>query len=226
MSAASAAPIRILLVDDHAVVREGVRMLLEGQSDLVLVAEAWDRAGTLAHLERERPDLVLLDLDLGGESGLELLRESGAACPEARILVFTGVRDRDVHRRAMQLGAHGVVSKEKAASVLLTAIRKVWAGEAWIDRTMMSALLQEARQAPRRELDPQAARIASLTPREREIIGLIAQGNGTKRLAAELGVSEKTVRNHLVSIYDKLEVSDRLELAIYAVRHGLAPQQR
>ena len=226
MSAASAAPIRILLVDDHAVVREGVRMLLEGQSDLVLVAEAWDRAGTLAHLERERPDLVLLDLDLGGESGLEMLREIGAACPEARILVFTGVRDRDVHRRAMQLGAHGVVSKEKAASVLLTAIRKVWAGEAWIDRTMMSALLQEARQAPRRELDPQAARIASLTPREREIIGLIAQGNGTKRLAAELGVSEKTVRNHLVSIYDKLEVSDRLELAIYAVRHGLAPQQR
>jgi DNA-binding NarL/FixJ family response regulator len=222
----SPAPIRILLVDDHAVVREGVRMLLEGQTDLELVGEAWDRAGTLAQLEGAPPDLVLLDLDLGGESGLDLLREISAACPDTRILVFTGVRDRDVHRSAMLRGAHGIVSKEKAAAVLLTAIRKVWAGEAWIDRSMMSALLQEARQAPRRELDPETARIASLTPREREVIGLIAQGNGTKRLAAALGVSEKTVRNHLVSIYDKLGVSDRLELAIYAVRHGLAPQHR
>jgi DNA-binding NarL/FixJ family response regulator len=223
---AAAATIRILLVDDHAVVREGVRMLLEGQSDMDLVGEAADRAGTLAQLEQARPDLVLLDLDLGGESGLDLLREIGAAVPDARILVFTGVRDRDVHRRAIQLGAHGIVSKEKAASVLVTAIRKVYAGEAWIDRTMMTALLQEVRQPRRRETDPEAARIASLTPREREIVVLIAKGTGTRRLAAELGVSEKTVRNHLVSIYGKLGVSDRLELAIYAVRHGLAPQQR
>jgi DNA-binding NarL/FixJ family response regulator len=218
--------IRILLVDDHAVVREGVRMLIEGQSDLALVGEAGDRAGALAHLESDRPDLVLLDLDLGGDSGLDLLREIGEASPELRVLVFTGVRDREVHRRALQLGAQGVVSKEKAASVLLTAIRKVCAGEAWIDRSMVSALLQETRQAPRREVDPEAARIDSLTPREREVIQLIAQGRGTKSLAAELGLSEKTVRNHLVSIYDKLDVSDRLELAIYAVRHGLAPQHR
>jgi DNA-binding NarL/FixJ family response regulator len=227
MSSPEPAPaIRILLVDDHAVVREGVRMLIEGQSDLALVGEAGDRAGALAHLESDRPDLVLLDLDLGGESGLDLLREIGETSPELRVLVFTGVRDREVHRRALQLGAQGVVSKEKAASVLLTAIRKVSAGEAWIDRGMVSALLQETRQAPRREVDPEAARIDSLTPREREVIHLIAQGRGTKSLAAELGLSEKTVRNHLVSIYDKLEVSDRLELAIYAVRHGLAPQHR
>jgi two-component system nitrate/nitrite response regulator NarL len=219
------APIRILLVDDHAVVREGVRMLIEGQDDLELVGEAWDRAGTAAAIARERPDLVLLDLDLGGESGLDLLREIGALSPETRILVFTGARDRDVHQRAVQLGAQGVVSKEKAASVLLTAIRKVHSGEAWIDRTMMSSLLRDARQGRERS-DPEAAKIRSLTPRETEIVRLVAQGNGTRRLAEELGVSEKTVRNHLVSIYDKLGVSDRLELAIYAVRHGLAPQPR
>jgi two-component system, NarL family, nitrate/nitrite response regulator NarL len=219
------APIRILLVDDHAVVREGVRMLIEGQDDLELVGEAWDRAGTAAAIARERPDLVLLDLDLGGENGLDLLREIGALSPETRILVFTGVRDRDVHQRAVQLGAQGIVSKEKAASVLLTAIRKVHSGEAWIDRTMVSSLLRDARQSRERS-DPEAARIRSLTPRESEIVRLVAQGNGTRRLAEQLGVSEKTVRNHLVSIYDKLDVSDRLELAIYAVRHGLAPQPR
>jgi len=218
-------PIRILLVDDHTMVREGVRMLLEGHADLELVGEAWNRAGALDAIARERPDLVLLDLDLGAESGLDLLRELIASDPQTRVLVFTGVRDPDVHRRAMLLGALGVVPKEQAASVLLAAIRKVDAGEAWIDRSMVASLLQEARQARRHE-DPEAPKIGQLTAREREIVGLVAHGNGTRPIAAQLGISEKTVRNHLVSIYSKLHVSDRLELAIYAVRHGLATAPR
>lgn len=215
--------IRILLVDDHTLVREGVRMLVEGHDDLELVGEAWDRAGTLAGIERERPDLVLLDLDLGAESGLDIVREIAAAGEEPRVLVLTGVRDPEIQRRAVQLGAMGVVAKEKAAAVLLSAIRKVYAGEAWIDRGMMGSLLREVRPARPRE-DPEAARIATLTTREREIIALVAQGAGTARLASELGINEKTVRNHLVSIYAKLGVADRLELAIYAVRHRLAQQ--
>jgi len=219
------APIRIVLVDDHAMVREGVRMLIEGQGDLALVGEAWDRAGALAVVARERPDLVLLDLDLGAESGLDLIGAIAGADPEARVLVFTGVRDADLHRRAVHLGALGVVPKEQAASVLLSAIRKVHAGEAWIDRSMMASVLQESRQS-RRQVDPEVPKLASLTAREREIIALVAQGNGTRPIAAELGISEKTVRNHLVSIYSKLHVSDRLELAIYAVRHGLATAPR
>jgi two-component system nitrate/nitrite response regulator NarL len=218
-------PIRIVLVDDHAMVREGVRMLIGGQADLALVGEAWDRAGALAVVARERPDLVLLDLDLGAESGLDLLGAIAEADPEARVLVFTGVRDVELHRRAVHLGAMGVVPKEQAASVLLAAIRKVHGGEAWIDRSMVASVLQEARQS-RRQVDPEAPKLASLTAREREIIALVAQGNGTRPIAAELGISEKTVRNHLVSIYSKLDVSDRLELAIYAVRHGLATPPR
>lgn len=224
-AAARMRPIRILLVDDHTMVREGVRMLLEGHPDLALVAEAWNRAGALAAIARERPDLVLLDLDLGAESGLDLLRELVAGDPELRVLVFTGVRDPELHRRAILLGALGVVPKEQAAAVLLAAIRKVHAGEAWIDRSMMAAVLQEARQT-RREEDPEAPKIADLTAREREIVGLVAHGNGTRQIASQLGISEKTVRNHLVSIYSKLDVSDRLELAIYALRHGIATALR
>jgi DNA-binding NarL/FixJ family response regulator len=219
------ARIRIVLVDDHTMVREGVRMLLEGHADLELAAEAWTRAGALAAVTRERPDLVLLDLDLGAESGLDVLRDLVAVEPPPRVLVFTGVRDPEVHRQAVLLGALGVVPKEQAAAVLLAAIRKVHAGEAWIDRSMVASLLQEARQA-RSQADPEASKIALLTAREREIIELVAHGNGTRPIAAQLGISEKTVRNHLVSIYSKLDVSDRLELAIYAVRHGLAKAPR
>ena len=215
------APIRILLVDDHTLVREGVRMLIEGHEDLLLVGEAWDRAGALEVVERERPDLVLLDLDLGGESGLDLVREIVSRSYETRVLVLTGVRDTDVQRRAVQQGALGIVAKEKAAAVLLSAIRKVHAGEAWVDRSMVGSILREAR-GMRPRVDPEAAKIATLTQRERELIRLVAQGNGTARLAVALGISEKTVRNHLVSIYAKLDVTDRLELAIYAGRHGLA----
>lgn len=214
-------PIRILLVDDHTLVREGVRMLIESQDDLLLVGEAWDAAGTLEAVGRERPDVVLLDLDLGEEGGLDLIRSIVARGDETRVLVLTGVRDPDVQRRAVQEGALGVVAKEKAAAVLLSAIRKVHAGEAWVDRAMMGSLLRETRPARPRP-DPEAGRIASLTPREREVVSLVAQGNGTTRLAAHLGINEKTVRNHLVSIYAKLGVTDRLELAIYAGRHGLA----
>lgn len=218
-----AGAIRILLVDDHPLVREGVRMFVEAQADMRLVGERSDRAGALELLERERPDVVLLDLDLGGgpDGGMELLRELIERDAETRVLVFTGLRDADLHRRAVRLGALGVVPKEEAPSVLLAAIRKVHAGEAWIDRKVVASLLQEVRQG-RAPSDPEQRKIADLTAREREIVALVAQGAGTQRLAEQLGIAEKTIRNHLVSIYAKLGVSDRLELAIYAGRHGLA----
>ena len=214
-------PIAILLVDDHPLVREGVRMLLEAQPDMELVGECADRAGALAALERLRADLVLLDLDLGADDGLALLGEIVERDPEARVLVFTGLRDPDVHRQAIRLGAFGVVPKEQATSVLLAAIRKVHGGEAWIDRKVITSLLKDARRT-RGPDDPEQRKIAALTVREREIVALVAQGHGTRQLAERLGIADKTIRNHLVSIYAKLGVSDRLELAIYAGRHGLA----
>lgn len=222
MSAPPRGPrIRIVLIDDHALVREGVRLLLESQVDLALVGEASHRAEALDLVTREQPDVVLLDLDLGGDDGLELIRELPAVASDTRVLVLTGVRDVAVHREAARRGAAGIVAKEKASSVLITAIRKVHAGELWIDRGMVAAVLRDLRQARERE-DPEAAKIATLTAREREIVALIARGLGTARITERLAISEKTVRNHLVSVYSKLGVSDRLELAIYAARHGLA----
>jgi DNA-binding NarL/FixJ family response regulator len=214
------AAISVLLVDDHPLVREGVRMLLESQPDMRLIGECADRVEALAAIEARRPDLVLLDLDLGADSGLDLLQELVDADPDLRVLVFTGMRDPELHQRAMERGALGIVPKEQAISVLLAAIRKVHGGEAWVDRKMMAALLQGTRRA--RQPDPEESKIAALTTREREIVVLVAQGNGTRQLGARLGVADKTIRNHLVSIYAKLGVSDRLELAIYAGRHGLA----
>lgn len=218
---AARAMIGILLVDDHPLVREGVRMLLESQEDMQVVGESADRANALAAARAQRPDLVLLDLDLGSDDGLELLPELIAEHPDLRVLVFTGLRDTELHQRAMERGALGVVQKEQATSVLLAAIRKVHAGEAWIDRKVIASLLQDARRA-RQVRDPEERKIAELTAREREIVALVAQGNGTRQLGAKLGIAEKTIRNHLVSIYAKLGVSDRLELAIYAGRHALA----
>jgi len=217
--------VRILLVDDHVVMREGLRMLIENNADLKVVAEAAGCDEALKAASRELPDVVILDLDLGSDSGLDIIPQLVSLHEKLRVLVLTGVRDAELHRRAIRLGAVGIVTKDRAGEMLSRAIRAVTAGEVWVDHGTTALILQELRrasEAPR--LTAEAARIASLTSREREVVAQIAQGFGTARIAQELFISEKTVRNHLASIFDKLMVSDRLELAIYAVRHGLAPQ--
>jgi two-component system nitrate/nitrite response regulator NarL len=216
--------IRILLVDNHIVMRQGLRMLIESQRDMKVVAEAARCDEALEATAQEIPDIVLLDLDLGVCSGLDIIPQLISNHKDVRVLVLTGVRDCELHRRAIRLGAAGIVMKEQEGETLLKAIRKVSACEMWIDRSTTAFIFQELhRDSKSRRLDTERARIDSLTPREREVVALIAQGLGASRIAKELFISEKTVRNHLASIFDKLTVSDRLELAIYAVRHGMAP---
>jgi DNA-binding NarL/FixJ family response regulator len=214
--------VRILLVDDHAIIRSGLKMLIESQSGLRIVGEASDRAGALAIASRERPDLVLLDLDLGSESGIDLIPYLRSAAPQARILVLTGLRDTEVHRNALRLGAMGIVQKEMAGEVLLKAIQKVHAGEAWLDRSSIANLLSEIADVDSSRPDPEVARIAALSPREREVITLIGEGLNNKKIAERLKISETTVRHHLTSIFAKLGVSDRLELLVYAYKNRLA----
>jgi two-component system nitrate/nitrite response regulator NarL len=217
--------IKILLVDDHVVMRQGLRMLIENNPDMEVVAEAARCDEALQAASRETPDIVLLDLDLGNSSGLDIIPQLLALHEKVNVLILTGVREPELHRRAIRLGAAGIVMKDQAGEMLIKAIRKVTAGEAWVDRGTTAVVLQELRRGYEgQRLDTEAARIDSLTPREREVVSLIAQGFGTARIAKDLFISEKTVRNHLASIFDKLMVSDRLELAIYAVRHGLSPQ--
>ncbi len=216
-------PIRIMIVDDHAIFRAGLRMLIDDQPEMVVIGEAGNRAEALAIAAREQPGIILLDIDLGGESALDLLREMFDACSDARVIILTGVRDPEIHRRAIALGAVGLVFKEQAASVLVQAIEKVDAGEVWLDPSMMARMLIESSRSNKvKEDDPEAARIALLTGREREIITLVAQGLSRKQIANSLFISEATVRNHLTSILSKLDLRDRFELAFYAYRHGLA----
>jgi DNA-binding NarL/FixJ family response regulator len=216
-------PIRIQLVEDHSIVRAGLRMLIESHPGLSVVGEAANGAEALALAESQQPDIILLDLGLGEESGLDLLPRLHSVAGRARVILLTGVRDPEQHRRAVRLGAMGVVLKEEAAQVLLDAVQKVHAGEVWLDPSMVASMLGElSRPRDAEKPDPEAARIASLSERECEIIALLCQGMSNKQVASKLSISEVTVRYHLGHIYRKLGVEGRLELVIYAFRHGLA----
>jgi DNA-binding NarL/FixJ family response regulator len=219
--------IGVLIVDDHLVVRTALRALLEKQPGMVVVGEASNKSEAVALASREQPEIVVLDLCLKEESGLDLIPDLLAAAEESKIIILTAVTDPEEHQRAIRQGAMGVVSKEVSADLLIKAIERVHAGELWLNRHMTATLVKELR----RERDsgrsaPEEDATAQLTCREREIIGLIGEGLKNKPIAGRLCISEATVRHHLTSILRKLEVSDRLELLIFAYRHNLVTMER
>ena len=213
-------PIRIIIVDDHAVIRTGLRMLIEQDQTMKVVAMVGTTAEALEQAMLEQPDIIILDLVLGDEDGLSFLPELREKVPGSRVLILTGVQNPDSHRSAIRLGAMGIVLKEHAADLLLKAIRKVHEGEVWIDRSMMGMMIQEFTKPI--QANPEDAKISALTMREREVITLVGEGLKNRQFAERLFISETTVTHHLSSVFSKLEVSDRLELIIYAFRHGLA----
>jgi DNA-binding NarL/FixJ family response regulator len=215
--------VRVLIVDDHGIMRAGLRMLLESQSGIMVVGEASSCADALALATCTQPDVIVLDLDLGGENALESIPTLLRTAPETRILVLTGLRDPEVHRQAIRHGALGLVFKEKAVETLLQAITKVRAGEVWLEPTMIAQVLGDlTRPQSSPQTSAETAKIARLTEREREVITLVGEGLRNKHIAARLYISEATVRHHLTAIFAKLDISDRFELAIYAYQHGLA----
>ena len=214
--------IKLVLIEDHAVVSAGLRVLLESEPGLSVVGVADNREDGLALAAKVKPDLVLLDIMLGDDNSLDFLPELLANNPKTRVIVLTGSQDPQIHRQAIALGAMGLVLKEHASDILLKAIERVSAGEAWFDPSMMANVLTEmARASQGEKADPEAAKIAALTERERQVIHLIGEGLKNKQIADRLFITETTVRHHLTSIFDKLDVSDRLELVIYAYRHNL-----
>jgi two-component system, NarL family, nitrate/nitrite response regulator NarL len=216
--------IRILIVDNQTVVRQGLRLLIENRPNMRVVGEAGNRDEALALANGEQPDVILLELDLGGSSGIDFLPELISSARSARVIVLTGMRDPEAHRRAVRLGATGLVLKEQASDILLRAIERVHAGEAWIDHRMTASVIVEY--SRRHKVDQEAAKIATLTDREHEIVTVVSEGLKSKQIAEKLFISEATVRNHLTSILGKLGVSDRFELALYAYRHSLAQPPR
>lgn len=215
-------PISVMIVDDHAVIRSGLRMLIEQDQAMSVVAQAGTVAQAIELAQRERPDIIVLDLVLGDEDALESLPELCKVSPKSRVLVLTGVQSPDSHRTAIRRGAMGIVLKQQAAELLLKAIHRVHEGEVWIDRSMIGSVVSEARDGMLEAADPEAPKISSLTPREREVIALVSEGLKNKLIGERLFISETTVTHHLSSIYSKLGVSDRLELVIYAFANSLA----
>ena len=213
--------IRILLVDDHQIFLTGLQLLIEKEPDMIVVGTASNRAEALA-LMQEHPDIVLLDLDLGNESGIDFLPQLIEPEEPPRVIIVTGVPDPELHLRAVRLGALGVVLKLDPPGFLVKAIRKVHGGEMWLNRPMISTVMTELIHARAKKMDSEALKIAELTVREREVIALVAEGMRNRQIGERLFISEKTVRHYLTSVFDKLGVADRLALMIYAFQHGLA----
>jgi DNA-binding NarL/FixJ family response regulator len=218
--------IRILLVEDHAVVRAGLRLLIDSRPEMMVVGEAANHADALTLAAREQPDIILLDLDLGTESGLDLLPRLRTVAGQARVLVLTGMRDIQGHRLAIRRGARGLVHKEQVPEVLLKAIAKVHAADIWLERAILTSVLDEIAVDETKPVNAEAARIAMLTVREREVIALVGEGLKNKQIGTRLSITETTVGHHLTSIFAKLGVDSRLEMVLFAHRHNITKHTR
>jgi DNA-binding NarL/FixJ family response regulator len=214
--------IRVLIIEDHAIVRAGIRMLIEREPGIEVVSETTTASEALAS-RGARPDIILLDIRLRTELGLDFLSQLLRQFAPAKVLVLTAVEDPETQLLAIEGGASGVVMKEQAPEVLVKAIQAVSLGEPWIGSALSTAALHKLSRAKTDKVktDPEAAKIALLTPREREVIAVVRRGLNGAGIARELKISEATVRHHITSILSKLEVSNKLELAVYAFHHGL-----
>src|SRR6476659_4056146 len=215
-------PIRIMIVDDHAVIRAGLRMLIEQDNTMTVVAMAGTPTEALTLAASEKPDIIVLEQILGEEDGLDFLPELTKVSSNSRVLILTGVQSPESHRTAIRRGAMGIVLKQQAAELLLKAIKKVHDGEVWIDRSMIGSVLSDVRSEQHTAANPEASKINALTAREHEVISLVSRGLKNKVIGQRLFISETTVTHHLSSIYAKLGVSDRLELVVYAFANQLA----
>lgn len=209
---------RVVLVGRQALVRAGLGSMLSGQPDMEVLAEVATADEAVAVAIRMHADIVLLSLGEKVDECWDLLSKLAAAGSDARLLLLTAGRDGPSVASAVERGASGVVTTEQSPDVLFKALRRVHAGEIWIDRGSFASLLGRRRRA---ELSPEQAKIQSLTKREREIITLIGEGLKNRDVAERLVISHATVRNHLTSILDKLGLGDRFELALFGLRHGL-----
>lgn len=213
-------PIQILIADDHPIFRDGLKRLLESEPDLRVVGEACDGIEAIELVKKLGPEILLLDLAMPRLAGLEALRELSTKTLPVRVILLTAAAEKQQIVEALQLGARGVVLKDSATQILLKSIRAVMDGEYWVGRESVSNLVQYLRNL----IDsspPVPRRRYGLTPRELEIISAVVAGYANREIAEHFRISEDTVKHHLSNIFDKLGVSTRLELALFAVNQAL-----
>jgi DNA-binding NarL/FixJ family response regulator len=222
----SKSKIRIVVADDHPIFRDGLCKLLALEEDFEVVAQAQDGRQVLDVLQQYEPDILLLDLKMPGLDGLSTLQRLQVVKNKTRVIVLTASDDKNEFVQAMKLGTSGIVLKQTATELLIKSIRKVHAGEIWLDSHTTAAVIRQfvaADDAPPTvtQSAPRDRERSPLSQREREIVALVAQGFKNKEMAEKMFISEQTVKNHLHNIFDKLGVSDRLELALYAIHNNL-----
>src|SRR6202790_2470455 len=215
--------VRIVIADDHPIVRDGLKKLLLLEGDFEAVGGAGDGREVLDKVRELDPDVLLLDLRMPNLDGLGALQALQQVNQRTRVIILTASEDKNEFVQAMKLGCSGIVLKQTAPELIIKSIRKVHGGEIWLDSHTTSAVMRQfaapgeigsSGSGKSRERSP-------LSQREREIVQLVAQGYKNKEMAEKMFISEQTVKNHLHNIFDKLGVSDRLELALYAIHKGL-----
>lgn len=212
------ARIRVFLVDDHEVVRMGLRSALEAEGDLEVTGEAGDGATALRQLEFQRPDVVLMDIRMPGQNGIEVCRAVREKLPETRVIMLTSYGDEEAVFSSIMAGASGYLLKNTGRAELIRAVRSAAKGESLLDPSVTSRVLARLRDLSGKEADREAA---LLSDREKEVLVLVARGHTNKEIASQLFITENTARNHVSRILEKLGLSRRSEAATFAAQHGL-----
>lgn len=212
------APIRLLIVDDHAVVRLGLRTLLSDETDLEVVAEAGSAEEALVKVASEKPDIAIVDIQLPGRSGIEICQEIRQRFPDTRVVILTSHAGESFLEQAMRAGASGYVLKQVGNEELIRAIRAAHRGEMGLDSRTASSVITRYLDMEKK-VDQSAFKDLSL--REREVLTLVAEGDSNKEIGAKLNLTEITVRNYVSNILNKLQLRNRIELAKYAFVHNL-----
>jgi DNA-binding NarL/FixJ family response regulator len=213
-------PLRVMLVDDHEVVRDGIRSMLASEDDIVVTGEAGTVRDAVDEAARTKPDVVVMDVRLADGSGIEATREIRANHPETSVLMLTSFADDEALFASIMAGASGYVLKQVRSGELVRAIRSVGAGQSLLDPSVTTSVLERLRKGKHLMKDE---RLARLSPQEERILTLIADGKTNKEVGDELQLAEKTVKNYVSSILSKLEVARRAEAAAYLARHTTTP---
>ncbi len=208
--------ISIMITDDHSMIREGLKSLLELDDDIKVIAEAVDGRDCLDKLDVYKPDILLLDINMPNMNGLDVLKELKARKSKVKVLVLTVHNETEYLMKAVDIGINGYVLKDSESAELKKAIRAIMDGETYIQPSLIPAL-----NAKRLERNEDEEKIDSLTRRELEVLKLLAIGMYNKEVAEKLEISERTVKNHVSNIFKKLEVTDRTQAAVFAIRNNL-----
>ena len=213
-------PLRVMLVDDHEIVRDGIRAMLDPEQDIVVTSEAGTVRDAIDEAERTKPDVVVMDVRLADGSGIEATREIRAKLPSVRVLMLTSFADDEALFASIMAGASGYVLKQVRSGELLRAIRAVGAGDSLLDPSVTNAVLDRLRKGKHLMKDEKLAR---LSPQEERILTQVAEGRTNREIGEDLHLAEKTVKNYVSSILAKLEVARRAEAAAYLARHTTTP---